>query len=282
MPLNMPEMLIIAVSFQGAGSMTTMVSIRPVERASKLLDVIFNKYVRTIGEKAVGLKVDNFILKFTGFQDYLYGENQLITYDHIRRCISKQEQIAVSLIPLVDLETTLCELTHSHHSFVDDLIAYEETNRKEIREEESIFKVNEKFKVSINSVERAIIRSDQAQEDMYLYIRAELYHSGHKLAEGFTLATPACSDPQWNELITFEEVKFKNIPKGTRIIFTLYHRKCDPTSAWTKGLDKNDEPLAWVATQVIDHNNKVFFLIFFINNMINIYIIIIIIIIIIF
>ncbi len=34
----------------------------------------------------------------TGFQDFLFGEDQLIYYDYIRRCISKEQDIVLSLV----------------------------------------------------------------------------------------------------------------------------------------------------------------------------------------
>ena len=34
----------------------------------------------------------------TGYQDFLFGEDPLIYYDYVRRCISKEQDIVLSLV----------------------------------------------------------------------------------------------------------------------------------------------------------------------------------------
>mmetsp|Transcript_419 Transcript_419/g.1446 ORF Transcript_419/g.1446 Transcript_419/m.1446 type:complete len:1166 (-) Transcript_419:175-3672(-) len=255
MPLIVPEMFKIVAHFPG--DMSGTVSARPVDRADQLQVTIFNKYIRTVGaEQAAGKKVEQYVLKVTGFKEYLYGQSQLIAYDFIRKAISKAELIEISLVPIADIEDLLSDLSATYSSIVDDLLALEETTNDKSNLI-SLSECNDPFKITINSVERALPSSDMAEEDTYLFICAELYHAGHKLGEGFTMAVPSCSDPQWNETITFETTACKNIPLGCRVLLTLYFRKCDPASAWLKQVDpKTDTPLSWVATQVIDHQRK--------------------------
>lgn len=255
MPLIIPENVKIVGHFPG--DMKGTVSARPVDTSNQLQEVLFNKFIRSLGEeKAGGKSAADYVLKVTGFEEYLYGDSQLISYDYIRRMISKGEQIEISLIPLEALEEQIKELSSTYTSIVDDLLVYEEKHQ-DCSTYEEIWSLPDKYKVVINSVERAIAGSDVA-DDTYLFILAELYHAGHKMSEAFTMAVPACSDPQWNETITFENVEFRNIALGCRIIFSLYLRKCDPTSAWLKQVDpKTDTPIAWVASQVLDHERVV-------------------------
>ena len=42
---------------------------------------------------------ENF-LKVTGFQDFLFGQDPIIYYDYIRRCLSKEQDIVRSLVEL--------------------------------------------------------------------------------------------------------------------------------------------------------------------------------------
>ena len=276
MPLTVCEELVISVNFPENGQHNLngccKVTVRAVETVNSLKKLIFRKYRITLGaELASKTTEDDYILKVTGFQEYLYGDSQLISYDHIRRCISNysskgnkfdSEPIELTLVPLIDLEETLKELSNTYDSIVDQLLIlednhYDEDPSNEHINEEQIFQVHEKYKIMINSVERITLAPELIGEDCYLYIQAELYHAGHKLGQGFTVAAPACSDPQWNERIIFDDVLIRNIPQGTRILFTLYHRRCDPTSAWVKAIERNDQILSWVGTQLFDHNQRI-------------------------
>ena len=256
MPLSLIEDIVLTANFvvTGTAEMSSVKLVtKPVLTAIQVKEMIFDKYKRrNVGES--DLTAEDFILKVTGYQEYMYGSSQLISYDHIRRCISKKDPIELTLVPLSQIEELLQQVSVTHDSIVDNLLTLDEEESTTDTETVDVFSIQDKFKLFVNSVERAIPNPDLVGEDCFLYIRAELYHAGHKLGEQFTQATPACSDPQWNEKIIFDRVVVKNIPLGTRALFTLYHRRCDPTSAWTKGVEKTDIALSWVATQLYDHN----------------------------
>ena len=255
MPLSLIEDIVVSSNFpvsDDASLGNVKVVVKSVLTAMQVKETIFTKYKRSIGE--TDLTADDFILKVTGFQEYLYGNSQLISYDHIRRCISKNEQIQLSLVPLSSLEDLLQQVSVTHDSIVDNLLTLEEPSNNNEDNTIEVFSVTEKFKLFVNSIERALPSPDLTGEDCYLYVRAELFHAGHKLGEGFTMAVPACSDPQWNEKIIFDSIVVKNLPLGTRVLFTLFHRRCEPASAWIKGIEKTDNPISWVATQLYDYN----------------------------
>ena len=264
MPLSIIEDVVITVSFplseQTNEISTKKIEVRPVLMAYQVRDVIFGKISRTAGGTFDGVNAEDFILKVTGFQEYLYGNSQLISYDYIRKCISRNDSICISLVPLSSLERVLSEASETQQSIVDNLLALDEdiSNEDLEKNSESVYSISDKFSLQINSVERALSqRSEEFLGEDYLFIYVELYHAGHRLGEGFTMAAPACSDPQWNEKIIFDDVIIKNIPLGTRILFTLYHRRCDPSLAWLKKIEKTDVPLAWVATQLYDHKRTI-------------------------
>merc|ERR1712137_320155 len=121
----------------------------------------------------------------------------------------------------------MAQLRKNHNSIVDTLLALEEQSINDHTGEDVVFNVTERYKVVVNSIERALsnTRSDLIGDDCFLYICAEIYHAGSRLSQRFTTAVAACTDPQWNETLLFEDMLYKNIPLGTRILFTLYHRK---------------------------------------------------------
>ena len=106
MPLTLIEDLVIIANvptteteevLQGSFKLV----VRSVMRACQLQDQIFQKFKRVCRTGNKDLDVGDFVLKVTGFQEYLLGNSQLISYDYVRRCISKGEDIALSFVPLV-------------------------------------------------------------------------------------------------------------------------------------------------------------------------------------
>ena len=56
-----------------------------------------------------------------GYQEYFQGHHQLISYDHIRKVISKGGTLNLSLVERSSIEAYLSELNHKSESLVDNV-----------------------------------------------------------------------------------------------------------------------------------------------------------------
>ena len=258
MPLIVPESIIINVYLPGIEEMFVSLSVSPLLTSERLLEKIFHKYMRTVGEKASGKTIDQYVIKSTGFQEYFYGTNQLIGYDYFRKLVSTQKNVVLSLIEISSIEDLLQSLTSTYHSIVDDLIILEADAKKEEDEEFlEISSVTELYRVRVMNINKVITPGVVLSDNAYLYVLVEIYHAGHKLGEGFTMGVPACSDPRWNEIIVFQNIIYSHLTLGCKILFTVFVRNYDANSGpWVKALDKNDEPIAWVGSQLFDHRYR--------------------------
>ena len=255
MPLIVPESILLSVYLRDDAT-SVRLSVSPLITSEALLQKVFQKYSRTQGDQAVGKSEKDYTLKATGYQEYFYGKHQLIGYDYIRKCVSNQVDIDLSLIALSQIEDLLQSLSQTYHSLVDDLIVLE-PEKKDTDEQLEIVNITNKFRVIVKNVERAVNTEAPLDDSNWLYILVELYHAGHKLGEVYTQGVKACIDPTWNEILEFDDVEYCHLSLGTKLLFTIFSRKYDPSNgAWNKGFDKGDEPIAWVGAQIYDHNKK--------------------------
>jgi len=260
-PLIVPESLRIQANLPG--DIKATVDVRSVERASTLRDMIFNKYKRLAGGIPEDTQAKDFILKVTGYQEYLFDNSQLLSYDHVRRCLSKDHPIELTLVAIKALEGTELEIQEEPESLVNQLLSLDpsenfdnDNENQQLQETLSVVDITDPFQIRIVGIEQITLLPEQLEENCYLFFSIELYHAGHKLGHGFSLQAPASSTAHWNESVVFEDLKYRNIPLGSRILCSLIFRRTDPGAPWIKGIEKNDQILSWIAIQAYDHNYR--------------------------
>ena len=120
----------------------------------------------------------------------------------------------------------------------------------------SIWEISEKFRIRILGVE-SISNYYQffpkvQDGGYYFYIAAGLYHGGEPLVPlQFSDKVTVDSNPRWYQWLTYP-IELRNIPRGTRICFTLFATtKSGPITK-----TKKDIPIGWVNCQLISYNQN--------------------------
>lgn len=304
MPLHLPEKVLVMAHLPKSEGIYLTIQVRVVDQAFKVRTAIFEKYKNNYlkgghySSGDIGIDKD-YILKVTGYQEYLYGENQLLAYDYVRKHLNlypdSQIPLEFDLIPIDVLYQSLLSKNENESSIVDKLLVqHEESNINFVNDQIKILTYTEKFSILIQSTQRIPLNQEQIGNNFMLFYSVELFHAGHKLGSIFTKLTPSSINKTWNCKLEFENVKYSNLPLGSRIIFCLYLRKLsdsdDITLSGNNGsasssssslsssggsgasvdnnksnlndnvivneLLKTDELISWVACQVYDESYK--------------------------
>ncbi|EFC45331.1 predicted protein [Naegleria gruberi] len=112
-------------------------------------------------------------------------------------------------------------------------------------------------RVEIIGIENLNIQPEKSQSgNSYLYICCELFHGGTPLTKGrFTRMIPLHTSPQWNQFVIFNDVLLCDLPRETKICFTIFSRQMNETD---QSLDSpncisgKDTPLGYVIIPMFD------------------------------
>lgn len=298
LPLNLPNSFII-LAYQPADekdevqTSTQKFSVTRNQTVAELKSNMFRKYKGT-HPLATGTEED-YIVKVTGFKEYMIGSHKILSYDYIRKCLSKKVTPILSLVPLKDVDLMIPEPVED--SVVDMILSREKNvhmsklRYKDQEPRKPISEMVQQLRVKINGVDNVdtfnhIIKSwmreqkgkkehkeqkgsliddkDGGKKKTYcLYVCAQIYHGDELIADDmYTNAILYSNGPLWNEWLV-SSVKLRDIPRGSRMCFTLYRRQLDNTvsaeAVFTeKGRfnEKTDVPLGWVNFQFIDHKDQ--------------------------
>ena len=104
-------------------------SVNPTVEIEEARNKIFRKFSRIDIVNSQGKSPSDYVLKATGFREYLLpnldignrhhlssktGGFKLLDYDYIRRCISKNQQIELTLVDIADLHSQIVQGNPSH------------------------------------------------------------------------------------------------------------------------------------------------------------------------
>jgi hypothetical protein len=298
LPLNLPNSFII-LAYQPADekdevqTSTQKFSVTREQTVAELKSNMFRKYKGT-HPLATGTEED-YILKVTGYKEYLIGSHKILSYDYIRKCLSKKVTPILSLVPLKDVDLMIPEPVED--SVVDMILSRDKNmqmaklQHKEQEARKPISEMLQQLRVKINGVDNVdtfnhIIKNwmreqkgkkehkeqkgsliddkDGGKKKTYcLYVCAQIYHGDELIADDmYTNAILYSNGPLWNEWLV-SSVKLRDIPRGSRMCFTLYRRQLDNTvsaeAVFTekgKFNERTDVPLGWVNFQFIDHKDQ--------------------------
>ncbi|KJE93282.1 phosphoinositide-3-kinase gamma catalytic subunit [Capsaspora owczarzaki ATCC 30864] len=200
-------------------------------------------------------KPGHYILKMRGMEDYLDGDNSLISFKQIRRCVLKGEPIELTVIERVKLnfedEANLME----EFDLIDDSIGVTGTHEQlsaKIRDHtqittQSLWDISRRFRIRITGADRLVHGNVRS-----LYVEAAIYHGGQLCASPLkTDQVPITAAPRWREWLTFD-IETSNLPRAARICFTVYGR-------WNAKKNMSDDkehdihPLGWVNFLLMDY-----------------------------
>jgi phosphatidylinositol-4,5-bisphosphate 3-kinase len=227
------------------------VAVEDNETADQLTARVFQKHYAK-KPTLTGKTAADFILKVTGVADYIYGNYLLYQFNYVRKHLETGSKIELVLV-----EQQTGELLNNKSSISEEFSAKEflEIADGDIRYSHdeiqssvhswdhlsciSIWEMKREFKFRIIGVENA------KREDGHLFITAGLFHGGELQAEmGATSLVDAGPSPRWYETIN-TNMPMYNIPRATRVCFTLYEKK-----------DGVDTALAWVSCMLFDYKHE--------------------------
>lgn len=298
LPLNVPDSFNI-LAYQPADekdevlASTQTFNVTRNQTVAELKSKMFRKYKGT-HPLATGTE-DDYILKVTGYKEYLIGSHKILSYDYIRKCLGKKVTPVLSLVPLKEVDLMIPEPVEDS---VADMILSRERNKemsfskerfKDIEVRKSISDMMQQLRVKIIGVDNVdtfnhIIKNwmreqrgkkeqkahdekaekENSKNKTYcLYVCAQVYHGDELIADDmYTNAILYSNGPLWKEWLV-SSLKLMDIPRGARMCFTLYRRQLENvTSAEAffsekgKFNEKTDVPLGWVNCQFIDHKDQ--------------------------
>ena len=122
LPLDIPEALNIVCHFPTANNANSKINCDVRATATTVRAMAITKFKRVLGQdQSATIRPEDYLLKFTGYQDYLHGPYKLIEFDHVRRRISSKGVLELSLVLRAPLQQYLEELHQPYRSMVDEV-----------------------------------------------------------------------------------------------------------------------------------------------------------------
>eukprot|EP01113_Clastostelium_recurvatum_P028422 TRINITY_DN3438_c0_g1_i4.p1 TRINITY_DN3438_c0_g1~~TRINITY_DN3438_c0_g1_i4.p1 ORF type:complete len:1453 (-),score=442.67 TRINITY_DN3438_c0_g1_i4:115-3945(-) len=249
----------------------------------------YEKRVSTSG--SMPKSPQSYVLKVVGMAEYIYGPHPVHQFEYVQNVMENGKKIELSLVERSDAAVSP---SPSHSPAISSVPDADATSREEqaLRSAQgfyeiadsqiryshdelatathpwdslscfSIWEIRREFKFRVIGMEN-ITRGDLG--DMKLYVVAGLYHGGNLLGRiGRTSMIDASTTatPRWYEWIN-TSILTCNLPRATRVCFTLYGKvgkvKSDKEKEKDKDKDEDEEtdkPLAWVNCQLIDYKHE--------------------------
>jgi hypothetical protein len=253
LPLVVPSKVFILAQLPGDTSIRKRIDVDPQLVVEEIRNQVFQKFSMIDKVNSNGKFPDMYVLKVTGYSEYLVNNVQvsgekrlsahmdgfkLLDYDYIRKCISKKQQIILSLVEASELSEQISEVVED--SIIDKLLEADE----EIKQEEDspfptiqntpslpITKVNRQFRFKIVGIRdlnlsREEIRVKFPDKPPLVYVLAEIHEGGQLIATpAFTPLSPVYETEEkysnWDLYLLFD-IQLRNLPKAARLCMTLY------------------------------------------------------------
>jgi phosphatidylinositol 3-kinase len=220
-----------------------------VSNVTKTIEVTFGMAVHAVMalalEKAsLPQPAAAYIFKVTGRAEYLHGNNEIIAYDAVRRCIKAGAPVELSIVERSKVEGLQEPLIFERPEISDALargteaprrLTYAECSVKLRPQRElthiSIWDIQRKFRVRILGVDsigdtkflvKLRKRADATASSIFLHVTAALYHGGQLMAPPVqTAAVPFSTSPRWQQWLEFA-IDVASIPQACRVCLTLW------------------------------------------------------------
>jgi phosphatidylinositol-4,5-bisphosphate 3-kinase len=172
--------------------------------------------------------VEKYCLQVSGENIFLDGQNELITFSHIRKCLMKSIPIHLSISdrPLVDTETINCDILsidpNSNHSPLHTDISRKVKN--DLSQNvcgESVWDHEEEYIVTIAGINNLPTIKDKKK--LQFVISVSLYHANKELVQKTSTSSYYLNDSGYiecNETIQLS-IQTKNIPKAAKLMICI-------------------------------------------------------------
>mmetsp|Transcript_962 Transcript_962/g.3317 ORF Transcript_962/g.3317 Transcript_962/m.3317 type:complete len:1116 (-) Transcript_962:3492-6839(-) len=224
------------------------------------------------------LDPEDVVLRASGSFEFLYGNRPIGHFEYIHKTLRKASMVNLYLVtkqsilanhkPMwldYDYQYTQAEslvsLSHHHMRTRTDT----ESGREWYDMEHiSMWDLRRPFSVRIVGVDNIplteLFQQKFVTEDCALYVVVKILHGGNSLSQKrFSRCVPYSTAPRFNQWLCFDDLHICDLPKESKICFTLYckpYSKNDPMLRSLNGegtVGPKDYPVAMIASTVIDH-----------------------------
>jgi len=227
-------------------------------------DQLFQAIAKTVPTGTVdGHKSSEYILKIPGCKEFLYGPIRLVQFDAIRNALSANKKISLRLIRMTELEGLSERYAEPPvYTLADTLLSQDTAKPKESPEKPiDIYTLKNKLSVQVVSMvdipaeafevrEEDEERKREKERDVprHFCVGSQVMLGGNLIDLGETEVFPVNTQVALTPMqgtIEFHKLRVQDIPRGSRLGFTLYLREGDRRT-----------PLYWVNVQLVHHDSK--------------------------
>ncbi|CAG9819182.1 unnamed protein product [Phaedon cochleariae] len=239
-------------------------NVPPNIKPKKLLEMILLKRATIMNKK--NERVNEYILKVCGQDEFIIGDYQIIEFQYIQDCISKD------VIPtFVTLHVDRVPVFHSNDYESIDIFenrktrttSYSSTNTlRKKKNSVSSWNVTDNFSVKVCMVSKLNCDPKKLSE---IGVQAGLFHGGKSLCQPKRTLDCAIDDKcecKINAELVFD-IQVCNIPRNAKLCFVVYEvnkyvkgTKTKKTKDSAKENSMSHNPLAWANTTVYDFKSQ--------------------------
>ncbi|XP_071510184.1 phosphatidylinositol 4,5-bisphosphate 3-kinase catalytic subunit alpha isoform-like [Diadema antillarum] len=181
-----------------------------------------------------------YVLKVCGCEEYLLDNNYPISqYKYIRECLLKSK---IPELMLMSKDTVLNGLPDVH-LLVPSYMRRASTMPSS-QQANCVWEVDENFRVKINCATYVNVK-----ELDKIYVRTGIFHGDEPLCPIVTTEQVPCSNPRWNEWLTYG-IRVNDIPRSARWCISI----C--SSEKRKGKKEGGWAIAWGNVNLFDFTNR--------------------------
>lgn len=231
-------------------------------KPSRLLELILSKQAVRKNKRA-----HEYVLKFSGREEYLFGDYNVIDFVYIQELIARDLVPTVVVQPMQHVDVFEESIYESPDLYLgtsmDDSKRQTSTcTLKKKQKHVSSYDIEDNFEITIHSIERLNCDSNRTVE---AGIQVGLFHGGKSLCETKktmerTLQPQGCGS--WDETLTFD-ISVRNVPRMARLCLVVYEtaKNLKNGGMRVRRMKENNKdlyvnPLAWVNTTIYDFKNQ--------------------------
>ncbi|XP_069752770.1 phosphatidylinositol 4,5-bisphosphate 3-kinase catalytic subunit beta isoform isoform X4 [Narcine bancroftii] len=231
-----------------------------------LNELAIRKQMTNHGKENEEFNPRDFVLRVSGKQEYLFGEQPLIQFRYVRNCVLNGIHPQLTVVQCSTIKE-MCDQEMSaigialHRKISSAPLPLPPKRRTIFQMTNSIWDINVPFKI-------VLVRGNKvnADETLRVQIRAGIFHGTELLCEPVVSSeVSGKNDLVWNEPLEFE-INICDLPRMSRLCFAVYGvmdkvKKQKSTKNVSKyqtirKAGKVHYPIAWVNTMVFDFRGQ--------------------------
>ncbi|XP_038141577.1 phosphatidylinositol 4,5-bisphosphate 3-kinase catalytic subunit gamma isoform [Cyprinodon tularosa] len=226
-------------------------------------DVLLQVFRRVMEEQGVEYDFsEELVLKVSGREEFLSGENSLIDFLWVRQCLKASQDLHLSVVPVSNLPPDSVRFVDWPlvDGFSGQFSAHEDLSLHG-KDLDDIFMIslldcNRKLRVKLLGFDIPQLPSKPPQS---VFVEASILYGGKVLSSVCSPSKPFADEVLWNEWLDFD-ILLRDLPRGVKLSFTINACAGDtsPTSRDSKPADLQrgrGKVLYFVNLLLIDHRS---------------------------